>query len=172
MHRPEPIDEEIILDNIKYIESSTDLKGIITNVNDYFIEISGYTRKELIGKSHNTIRHPDMPKIIFKILWDRLKKEQNINLIIKNLAKDGRYYIVFTHFDFLRDINTKKVEGYTAYRKNISKDVADIIIPLYKKLTQIEKTEGMEGSEKYLNNFLSEHNVTIDTHLNESYKLY
>jgi len=111
MQKPEPIDEQIILDNTKYIESDTDLRGIITDCNDYFAEISKYSREELIGQPHNIVRHPDMPKIAFKILWDRLKKEQNINLAIKNLAKDGRYYWVFTHFDFKRDINTKKVVG-------------------------------------------------------------
>ncbi len=172
MQKPEPIDEQIILDNTKYIESDTDLQGIITDCNDYFAEISRYSREELIGQPHNIVRHPDMPKIAFKILWDRLKKEQNINLAIKNLAKDGRYYWVFTHFDFKRDINTKKVVGYTAYRKTISNKVTDILLPIYKKLTEIEKTEGMEGSLKYLNNFLDEHDLTIDTLLDDFYKLY
>ncbi len=172
MQRPTPIDEEITLDNTKYIESDTDLKGIITDCNDYFAEISRYTREELIGQPHNIVRHPDMPKIAFKILWDRLKAGQNINLAVKNLAKDGRYYWVFTHFDFKKDINSGEIVGYVAYRKTISKNVTDTLLPIYRKLVEIEKTEGMEGSERYLTKLLNEHDLTIDTLLDEIYKLY
>ncbi len=172
MQRPTPIDEEIILDNTKYIESATDLKGIITDCNDYFAEISRYSKEELIGQPHSIVRHPDMPKIAFKILWDRLKAGQNINLAVKNLAKDGRYYWVFTHFDFKKDINSGEIIGYVAYRKTISKKVTDMLLPIYKKLVEIEKTEGMEGSGKYLQNLLEEHDLTIDTLLDEIYKLY
>ena len=172
MKRPEPIDEEIILDNTKYIESDTDLKGVITDCNDYFAEISRYSREELIGQPHSIVRHPDMPKVAFKILWDRLKAGENINLAVKNLAKDGRYYWVFTHFDFKKDINTGEVVGYVAYRKTISKKVTDTLLPIYRKLVEIEKTEGMEGSEKYLNKLLKDHDLTIDNLLDEIYKLY
>lgn len=172
MKRPEPIDEEIILDNTKYIESSTDLKGIITDCNDYFAEISRYSKDELIGQPHSIVRHPDMPKVAFKILWDRLKAGQNINLAVKNLAKDGRYYWVFTHFDFKKDINTGEITGYTAYRKTISKKLTDTLLPIYKELVEIEKKDGMEASEKYLLNLLNEHDLTIDTLLDEFYKLY
>ncbi len=172
MKRPEPIDEEIILDNTKYIESSTDLKGVITDCNDYFAEISRYSKEELIGQPHSIVRHPDMPKIAFKILWDRLKNGQNINLAVKNLAKDGRYYWVFTHFDFKKDINSGEITGYVAYRKTISKKITDVLLPIYKKLVEIEKSEGMTGSEKYLTNLLEEHDLSIDTLLDEFYKLY
>ncbi|MEJ2469266.1 MAG: PAS domain S-box protein, partial [Campylobacterales bacterium] len=68
---PQPVDEEIKLDPKKYIVSKTDPKGIIEYGNDYFVEISGYKESELIGQPHNIIRHPDMPKVVFKLMWDR-----------------------------------------------------------------------------------------------------
>ncbi len=172
MTRPTPIDEEIVLDNTKYIESSTDLKGIITDCNDYFAEISRYSKEELIGQPHSIVRHPDMPKVAFKILWDRLKSGQNINLAVKNLAKDGRYYWVFTHFDFKKDLNSGQIIGYTAYRKTISKKVTDTLLPIYKELVAIEQKDGMDASYKYLMDLLDSHNLTIDTLLDEFYKLY
>ena len=68
MKRPEPINQEIELKNNVYIESDTDLKRIITYVNDYFAEISRYSKEELVGQAHSIVRHPDMPKVLFKIL--------------------------------------------------------------------------------------------------------
>ena len=98
MHRPTPKDEEIELDPKRYLVSETDEKGIITYVNDYFIEVSGYSKEELIGQPHSILRHPDMPKVIFKLLWETIQTGHNINAVIKNLAKDGRYYWIFTEF--------------------------------------------------------------------------
>ena len=173
MKRPEPINEEIELKNNVYIESDTDLKGIITYVNDYFAEISRYSPEELIGQPHSIVRHPDMPKILFKILWDRLNNDQNFIAAIKNLAKDGRYYWVFTDFEPIRNEEGEKI-GYKAARKKISKHVTDILDPLYKKLTAIEKEGGMEASEKYLNEFLKEYgeDITVDNLLENIHRLY
>jgi len=173
MKRPEPINEEIELKNNVYIESDTDLKGIITYVNDYFAEISRYSPEELIGQPHSIVRHPDMPKILFKILWDRIQNDQNFVAAIKNLAKDGRYYWVFTDFEPIKNEQGEKI-GYKASRKKISKHVTDVLDPIYKKLTQIEKEGGMEASEKYLNNFLKEHgeDITVDNLLENIHKLY
>ncbi len=174
MNRPQPIDEEIVLDNTKYIESETDTKGIITDCNDYFAEISGYRKEELIGKPHNIVRHPDMPKIAFKLLWDRIQNGHNITAVIKNLAKDGRYYWVFTHFEIQRDINTKEITGYKAYRKAVSKYIKATLDPLYKKLVEIEKEGGMEASGKYLDEFLAQGgpDVTFDNLMEEIYRFY
>ena len=74
MKHPEPIDRQIRLNPKKYIVSKTDPKGILEYGNDYFVEISGYSESELIGKPHNIIRHPDMPKAVFKMMWDRINE--------------------------------------------------------------------------------------------------
>ncbi len=173
MKKPEPINEEIELQNNIYIESDTDKKGVITYVNDYFAEISGYSKDELLGSPHNIVRHPDMPKILFKILWDRISRGENFHAAIKNMAKDGRYYWVFTDFEPLRD-DKGDIIGYKAARKKISKHVTQLLDPLYKKLTEIEKESGMNESLNYLNNFLKERSqdITIDNLLENIHKLY
>ena len=173
MKRPEPINEEIILQNNIYIESDTDLKGVITYVNDYFAEISRYTKEELIGQPHSIVRHPDMPKILFKILWDRIQSGQNFIAAVKNLAKDGRYYWVFTDFEVIKNENNENV-GYKASRKKISKHVTDFLDKIYKKLVEIEKEAGIEASEKYLTDFLTSHgdDITVDNMLEEIHRLY
>lgn len=71
------------------VVSKTDLKGKILYGNRIFIELSGYTEKELLGKSHNIVRHPDMPKVIFKFLWDFVQSGKEIAAYVKNLSKDG-----------------------------------------------------------------------------------
>ena len=173
MKRPNPINEEIVLKNNVYIESDTDLKGVITYVNDYFAEISRYSPEELVGQPHSIVRHPDMPKILFKILWDRLENNQNFIAAIKNLAKDGRYYWVFTDFEILKNDKGEKI-GYKASRKKISKHVTDVLDPLYKKLTKIEKDGGTKASQKYLDEFLKSHgdDLTIDNLLEEIHRIY
>jgi len=76
------------------IVSRTDLNGIITYVNDTFIKISGFSESELIGKNHNIVRHPDMPKSAFIDLWDTIKKEKKWNGNVKNIRKDKGFYWV------------------------------------------------------------------------------
>ena len=104
----------------KYIISSvTDLKGNITKVSDAFCEISQYSREELIGKQHNIVRHPDMPKSTFKALWRDLKVGKKWQGEIKNLKKDGSFYWVFANIEPLKN-SRGKIEGYTAIRLDIT----------------------------------------------------
>ncbi len=154
--RPTPLDIEIELDPKRYIVSETDAKGKITYCNDYFMEVSGYNEEELIGKAHNIIRHPDMPKVIFKLLWETISAGKNINALVKNLAKDGRYYWIFTEFEIRKDTDTGEIIGYHAARKSISKHVIEIIADLYAELLQIEKDDSIEAAQEYLVNFLKE----------------
>lgn len=160
--KPIPINEEIKLDPKKMIVSKTDPNGIITYVNDVFVSVVGYTEKELIGEPHNIIRHPDMPRIAFKLMWDRINKGENFKAVVKNLAKDGRYYWVVTDFEPLYDPKTGKIVQHTAYRLPASRKAIETMEPIYKKLCEIEKTAGMEGSLAYLNGFLEANNTTYD----------
>jgi len=162
MQKPTPIDEEIKLDPKRYIISETDAKGKITYCNDYFMEVSGYNAEELIGKAHNIVRHPDMPKVVFKLLWETISKGKNINAVVKNLAKDGRYYWIFTEFESVKDMATGEIMGYHADRKSISPHVLEIIAELYAELLKIEQKEGVEASEKYLISFLKERGDDIE----------
>jgi PAS domain S-box-containing protein len=150
MHRPTPKDEEIELDPKRYLVSETDEKGIITYVNDYFIEVSGYSKEELIGQPHSILRHPDMPKVIFKLLWETIQTGHNINAVIKNLAKDGRYYWIFTEFEIKKDLNSGKIIGYNASRKAVSKHIVEIVSDIYGKLLQMEQHYSVDASERQL----------------------
>ncbi len=159
--RPVPIDNEISIPENDEIISVTDPKGIITDANEVFTRISGYKAEELIGVSHNVIRHPDMPKIMFKILWDRIKDKENIMAVVKNLAKDGSYYWVLT--DFVTTVDKdRNVLHYTAYRKPINQKVKDAVIPLYKALCAIEELGGMELSERFLTDYFKMLGMTYD----------
>ena len=162
MQKPIPKDEEIELDPKRYIVSETDEKGRITYANDYFCEVSGYSKEELIGQPHNIIRHPDMPKVVFKLLWENIKAGRNVNAVVKNLAKDGRYYWIFTEFEIRKDTDTGEVIGYHASRKTISRHVIEIVADIYKQLLEVEKEKGVEASEKYLNDLLKSKGEEID----------
>lgn len=86
---------ETIVPNGELIVSRTDLKGIITYANETFAEISGYSINELVGKPHNLVRHPDMPKVIFNDLWKNLQTKGSWSGYIKNLRKDEGFYWVY-----------------------------------------------------------------------------
>jgi PAS domain S-box-containing protein len=167
MSHPTPIDNEIKLSDKRYIVSKTDPKGIIEYGNDYFVEISGYSESELIGKPHSIVRHPDMPRIAFKLMWDRIKKGKNFIAVVKNLAKDGSYYWVVTDFEPKIDPITNEIISHTAFRKAAPQKAIDTMAPIYAKLLEVEKEGGMEASEKYLRGFLEENRTTYDEFINQ-----
>ncbi|MDY0117554.1 MAG: PAS domain-containing protein [Sulfurimonadaceae bacterium] len=167
MKMPQPVNEEIQLSTKKYIVSKTDEKGIIEYGNDYFVEISGYSESELIGKPHSIIRHPDMPRIVFKMMWDRINKGKNIMAVVKNMAKDGRYYWVITEFEPKIDPISNDIISHTAFRKAAPRKAIDTMEPIYQKLLEIEKEGGMEASEKYLRGFFEEKRTTYDEFIND-----
>ena len=154
-------DKQIMLDPAKTIMSKTDARGVIEYANDYFMEISGYEEYELMGKPHNVIRHPDMPKVIFKLLWERLKEGKNIHAIVKNLAKDGSYYWVITDFETKYD-NNANIIAYYARRKAAPANAVFQIEKLYKTLRSIEQTQSMEVAERYFLGMLEEKKMTYD----------
>ncbi|WP_299155935.1 PAS domain-containing protein [uncultured Tenacibaculum sp.] len=155
------INEEVKWNKKKIIISKTDLHGTILYMNDTFEEVSEYNKIELIGEPHNIIRHPDMPKVAFKTLWDALKKGKNFHAIVKNLTRTGRYYWVIT--DFTIDKNDKgEITGYTGRRKAVPDSVVKKIEPLYKTLLDIETIKGEKASELYFDAYLKEEGKTYD----------
>jgi PAS domain S-box-containing protein len=108
------IDEETKFSDSVELVSTTDTRGIITYANSVFCEVAGYQADELVGKNHNIVRHPDMPKAAYKDLWDHLKKGEPWHGIVKNLCKDGRYYWVDA---FITPIyEGKELVGYQSVR--------------------------------------------------------
>lgn len=149
------IDEEINWDKTQIIISKTDANGTILYMNDAFEKASEYNKIELIGEAHNIIRHPDMPKIIFKTLWQNLKKGNNFHAIVKNLTRSGRYYWVITDFTIDKDEKGKTI-GFTGRRKAVPDSVIKKIAPLYKTLLDIENIKGEIASELYFGAYLKE----------------
>lgn len=138
MSKIAPIDEEYVFDGNGIIISQTDLKGVITYANRKFCEVSGYKASELIGESHNIIRHPNMPKAVFKKMWDNISEGQIWNGIIQNLRSDGKYYWVNT--EIMPVYNTKKeLSGYIAARKPASQKDIKESEEVYKKMLEVQK---------------------------------
>jgi aerotaxis receptor len=109
---------ETIVPNGELIVSRTDLKGIITYANETFAEISGYSVEELVGKPHNIVRHPDMPKVIFSDLWKKLETRGQWSGYIKNLRKDEGFYWVFAEISGV--FKDGKLVEYKSLRTPIS----------------------------------------------------
>lgn len=164
-NRPTPSDREVDWNKTKVLLSKTDIKGTILYANENFIDVSGYDEHELIGQPHNVIRHPDMPKVIFKFLWDSIKSSENIHVIIKNMSKTGRYYWVVTDFKIIAD-GDGEIAGYFGTRKSVPEDIiTKFIEPLYKKLLHIEEVSGVGASEDYLIGFLEERKKTFNEYV-------
>lgn len=170
--QPTIIDKEVVWDKSRVIISKTDHRGIIEYTNEVFVDVCGYEDYELMGQPHSIIRHPDMPKVLFKVLWENLKLVGNFHAVVKNLAKSGRYYWVVTDFE-----STKNEDGeithYFGRRRAVPQEIiTNYIEPLYKKLLQIEKASGVEYSEKYLIGFLEEKNRSYVEYINDLFTEY
>ncbi|SNZ06258.1 aerotaxis receptor [Persephonella hydrogeniphila] len=144
-NRPQPINRESEFRPEEIFFSSTDLKGIILSGNDVFQRVSKYSMDELIGSPHNIIRHPDMPKIVFKLLWDYIQSGKVIVAYVKNMAKDGSYYWVLATVFPVRNKEGDIVE-YLSIRIKPTTENLDKVSKLYELLLQAEKEGGMEAS--------------------------
>lgn len=116
----------------KLIVSTTDKNGLITHVNKAFVEMSGYTEDELIGAPHSILRHPDMPAVAFKDLWDTVNKGDHWQGYVKNLRKDGGYYWVKA--TVIPNIRQGNVVSYTSVRRKPSRTKVNECIQLYPTL--------------------------------------
>jgi PAS domain S-box-containing protein len=156
IQKPIAIDKEVIWDKTQTIMSKTDLFGTIEYVNDVFTDVSGYEDAEIVSQPHNSIRHPDMPKAIFKLLWSNIKAGNQFHGIIKNLAKSGRYYWAITNFEYVKDAKGT-ITNYIAKRKSVPQEIiTNSIEPLYKKILSVEQASGEIAAEKYLIGYLEE----------------
>jgi PAS domain S-box-containing protein len=123
----------------EFIVSKTDLRGNIIYANRIFMEIALYSEVEILHKNHNIIRHPDMPKGVFKFLWQTIKKGNEFFGFVKNLRKDGRHYWVFANVTPEYDKNGK-LSGYFSVRRKPPQSAIKVIAPIYQKMLEIEKS--------------------------------
>ncbi|WP_417395759.1 PAS domain-containing protein [Gimesia chilikensis] len=137
MERPIPTGQERTFADHEIIVSKTDLKGRITYANQTFIEISGYTEEELLGQPHNLIRHPDMPRCVFKLLWDTIQAGEEIFAYVVNLCKNGDHYWVLAHVTPTWNLSGQ-ISGYHSSRRVPERKALEKVIPLYRSLKRIE----------------------------------
>lgn len=160
-----PTTVERVMREDDFIVSMTDLKGRITYGNRIFIEFSGYSEEELLGTQHNIIRHPDMPRAVFKLLWDKIQNKEECFAYVKNMSKDGGFYWVFTNvtptFDSAGNIN-----GYFSVRRKPKRSGIDTVTPLYAAMLEAERQAGpanaIEASTKLLVDVLNEKGMSYD----------
>ncbi|MDD5247973.1 MAG: PAS domain-containing protein [Rhodocyclaceae bacterium] len=136
-----PTLRERIMREDDFIVSKTDPKGIITYCNPIFIEFSGYAEDELLGTQHNIIRHPDMPRAAFKLVWDTIQAGREVFAYVKNMSKDGGFYWVFTHI--APDFGSRgEIVGYTSVRRCPQRTALEKVAPVYRQMLAAEAAAG------------------------------
>lgn len=165
-HTIRPTGVESLLDEEELIVSKTDLKGRITYANDVFIRMAKYSYKELIGAPHSLIRHPDMPRCVFKLLWDTLESKREIFAYVVNMAKDGSHYWVFAHVTPTFD-DQGHIVGYHSNRRKPDRGPVERIAPIYKALCAEEARhanakEGMRASFDVMVGLLKQKGLAYD----------
>lgn len=148
------------------IVTKTDLKGRITYANDVFLRVSRFASRDVIGQPHNLIRHPGMPRAIFKLLWDTLQAKQEIFAYVVNLASDGDHYWVFAHVTPSFDAQGN-VTGYHSSRRKPDPAQVDRIKPLYMQLCKEEQApsnrkDGMMSAYDQLFSLLRSQGIGYD----------
>ena len=164
-YKVEPTSNEKVMRENDFIVSKTDLKGRITYGNEIFIEFSGYSEAELLGAPHNIIRHPDMPRGVFKFLWDNIAAGSEVFAYVKNMSKDGSFYWVFANVtpSFDREGN---VIGYFSVRRKPKASAIKTCTGLYRAMLEAEQRAGardaIAASSKILTDLLAEKGMSYD----------
>ena len=120
----------------KLIVSTTDKTGIITHVNQSFVDMSGFSEAELLGQPHYILRHPDMPKAAFKDLWDTIKAGKKWHGYVKNLRKDGGFYLVYA--TIIPNIRKGEIVSYTSVRRKPSRRKMEEALTTYAEMLKDE----------------------------------
>lgn len=136
-----PINREVAVPRDKFIVSKTDLKGRISYVNRVFMEVADYSEVQLLGRPHNVIRHPDMPRGVFRLLWETLQREQEFFGFVKNMTASGAYYWVFANITPDRD-EAGRIQGYYSVRRAAPPSAIAVVVPLYADLLNVERAAG------------------------------
>ena len=138
MERVAPTGVERTFGEEEIIVSKTDPKGRITYANDVFLRVAGYRAGEVLGQPHSMIRHPDMPRCVFQLLWDTIQRGDEIFAYVVNLAKNGDHYWVFAHVTPTFDMNGS-ILGYHSNRRSPDRAAVKRVEALYGKLLAEER---------------------------------
>ena len=149
------------------IVSKTDLKGRVTYANRTFLDIAGYSEKEILGQPHSIIRHPDMPRCVFKLLWDTIEQDREIFAYVVNRAKGGDHYWVYAHVTPSYDLSGRLVGYHSMRRSPDAGIIKQHIIPLYRAIKAKEETfanrkEGMAAGTAMIVELLQSKGMTYE----------
>lgn len=160
-----PTQHERVMREDDFIISKTDLKGRITYCNRIFVEFSGYTEQELLGAQHNIVRHPDMPRGVFKFLWDTLGQRKECFAYVKNMSRDGGFYWVLANVTPNLD-EQGAAAGYFSVRRKPSRAAVAALTDVYRMMLEEERRAGprdaCDASLALLNNVLNEKGVSYE----------
>ncbi len=151
------------------IVTKTDPRGLLTYANDVFLRISALTEDEAIGRPHSVIRHPDMPRAVFKLLWDTLKSRQELFAYVVNLASDGAHYWVLAHVTPSFDAGGRLV-GYHSNRRRPEPAAVAAASELYGRLRAEERRHSsspaaLDASWRMLRTMLDERGQTYEEYV-------
>ena len=158
----EILDEEIEVKDVDIVVSKSNENGDIAYANQIFVKLSGYAQSELLDKPHSILRHPDMPSVIFKFLWQELKAGNDVFAFVKNLAKDGKYYWTLANVRVAKNPDGS-LRNYISTRRKMSEKAKKTIIPLYTALLEKEKSDGVDASWQLLNDILVKNGASMQT---------
>ncbi|MEZ4338561.1 MAG: PAS domain-containing protein [Sandaracinaceae bacterium] len=161
-----PTGREVHFEPDEVIVSKTDVKGVITYANRVFLSIAGYTEAEVIGQPHNMIRHPDMPRSVFQLLWDTVADGREIFAYVVNMAKNGDHYWVFAHVTPTFD-DGGRIVGYHSNRRVPDRRAVATVEQLYRELCAIERQhsqrkDGIQAGMDALKSKLQSAGATYD----------
>jgi len=164
MSRKNKVNKEIKCSTQQVLISRTDLKGNLIYYNPTFLEVNGFTGSSLINKPHSILRHPDMPKTIFRIIWSIIEQGLPIQALIKNKTNDGKYYWALMNWKAQKDKNNKVI-SYVAYGRQAPNAAVKSIEPLYKAMLDIEKENDIESALEYLHSYLEEEGLSYSQYM-------
>ena len=162
-----PTGREIFFPASELIVSKTDLKGRLTYVNQLFCSLAGFSEAELLEQPHSIVRHPDMPRSVFRLLWESIENGREIFAYVKNMSSNGDHYWVFAHVtpSFAAD---GKIAGYHSNRRAPARDVLEkAIMPLYARALAAERgcangKEAVLAGQSILSDFVASQKVSYD----------
>ena len=161
-----PTGQERTFSPDELIVSKTDPRGIITYANDVFLRVGAFERDEVIGRPHNVIRHPDMPKAVFKLLWDTVSSGRELFAYVNNLAADGANYWVLAHITPTKD-PAGRISGYHSNRRKPAQEGVRAASALYDVLLAEERRHSggraaVEASSALLERLLAERGTSYE----------
>lgn len=160
-----PTQQEVRLEAGEMIVSKTDLTGRITYANRTFMRISNFAERDLLGVQHNIVRHPDMPRGVYRFMWETLKSGREFFGLVKNMTSDGAFYWVFANVTPDIDPNGRTM-GYFSVRRPPSADAVRAVIPVYETMMRVEREAGPanapDASMAVLKKMIADQNTSYD----------